>query len=68
MNYGDGDGKNAGPLTTLDIAGHEISHGLTERTAGLVYDGESGGLNEACPASITFSPWRQLHFPIGLMF
>jgi hypothetical protein len=47
MNYGDGDGKNAGPLTTLDIAGHEISHGLTERTAGLVYDGESGGLNEA---------------------
>ncbi|PTL79043.1 M4 family metallopeptidase [Vitiosangium sp. GDMCC 1.1324] len=47
MNYGDGDGKDAGPLTTLDIAGHEISHGLTERTAGLVYEGESGGLNEA---------------------
>jgi Zn-dependent metalloprotease len=47
MNYGDGDGKNAGPLTTLDIAGHEITHGLTERTAGLIYDGESGGLNEA---------------------
>jgi bacillolysin len=47
MNYGDGDGKNAGPLTTLDIAGHEITHGLTERTAGLVYSGESGGLNEA---------------------
>lgn len=47
MNYGDGDGKNAGPLTTLDIAGHEIAHGLTERTAGLIYEGESGGLNEA---------------------
>jgi Zn-dependent metalloprotease len=47
MNYGDGDGKNAGPLTTLDIAGHEIAHGLTERTAGLIYKGESGGLNEA---------------------
>jgi Zn-dependent metalloprotease len=47
MNYGDGDGKNAGPLTTLDIAGHEITHGLTERTAGLLYRGESGGLNEA---------------------
>lgn len=47
MNYGDGDGKDAGPLTTLDIAGHEIAHGLTERTAGLVYEGESGGLNEA---------------------
>jgi bacillolysin len=47
MNYGDGDGKTAGPLTTLDIAGHEITHGLTERTAGLIYNGESGGLNEA---------------------
>jgi len=47
MNYGDGDGKQAGPLTTLDIAGHEIAHGLTERTAGLIYSGESGGLNEA---------------------
>jgi Zn-dependent metalloprotease len=47
MNYGDGDGQQAGPLTTLDIAGHEISHGLTERTSGLVYSGESGGLNEA---------------------
>ncbi|RKG90738.1 M4 family metallopeptidase [Corallococcus terminator] len=47
MSYGDGDGKDSGPLTTLDIAGHEISHGLTERTAGLEYEGESGGLNES---------------------
>ncbi|MGZ3457387.1 MAG: M4 family metallopeptidase [Archangium sp.] len=47
MNYGDGDNNEFSPLTTLDIAGHEISHGLTERTAGLVYSGESGGLNEA---------------------
>lgn len=47
MNYGDGDGRTSGPLTTLDIAGHEIAHGLTERTAGLIYEGESGGLNEA---------------------
>jgi len=47
MNYGDGDGNTAGPLTTLDIAGHEIAHGLTERTAGLVYEGEPGGLNES---------------------
>ena len=46
MDYGDGDGR-VSPLTTLDIAGHEITHGLTERTAGLVYSGESGGLNEA---------------------
>ncbi|HEY8207973.1 MAG TPA: M4 family metallopeptidase [Myxococcaceae bacterium] len=47
MNYGDGDGVDASALTALDVAGHEITHGLTERTAGLIYDGESGGLNEA---------------------
>ncbi|MGE6760929.1 M4 family metallopeptidase [Corallococcus interemptor] len=47
MQYGDGDGRDSGPLTTLDIAGHEITHGLTERTAGLEYEGESGGLNES---------------------
>src|SRR5512140_3543497 len=47
MNHGDGDGQDASALTALDVAGHEISHGLTERTAGLIYRGESGGLNEA---------------------
>ncbi len=47
MNYGDGDGETFGSLTTLDIAGHEITHGLTERTAGLQYRNESGALNEA---------------------
>ncbi len=47
MSYGDGNGTDAGPLTALDIAGHEIAHGLTERTAGLIYRNESGGLNEA---------------------
>ncbi|HET6626115.1 MAG TPA: M4 family metallopeptidase [Nocardioidaceae bacterium] len=47
MTYGDGDGVNFGPLTSLDVAGHEMSHGVTEHTAGLTYSGESGGLNEA---------------------
>ena len=47
MTYGDGDGVNFGPLTSLDVAGHEMSHGVTENTAGLTYSGESGGLNEA---------------------
>jgi zinc metalloprotease ZmpA len=47
MTYGDGDGTNYGPLTSLDVAGHEMSHGVTEHTAGLTYSGESGGLNEA---------------------
>ena len=47
MVYGDGDGWNAGPLTSLDIAAHEMTHGVTQHTAGLIYDGESGALNEA---------------------
>ena len=46
MTYGDGTG-DAKPLTSLDVAGHEMSHGLTSRTANLAYRGESGGLNEA---------------------
>ncbi|MDQ1621253.1 MAG: hypothetical protein QOE19_3822 [Actinomycetota bacterium] len=46
MTYGDGSG-NAKPLTSIDIAGHEMSHGVTENTANLTYSGESGGLNEA---------------------
>ncbi|MEW2250783.1 MULTISPECIES: M4 family metallopeptidase [unclassified Streptomyces] len=46
MTYGDGSG-NADPLTSLDVAGHEMSHGVTSATAGLNYSGESGGLNEA---------------------
>eukprot|EP00590_Aulacoseira_subarctica_P009945 CAMPEP_0172418434 /NCGR_PEP_ID=MMETSP1064-20121228/4929_1 /TAXON_ID=202472 /ORGANISM="Aulacoseira subarctica , Strain CCAP 1002/5" /LENGTH=825 /DNA_ID=CAMNT_0013157375 /DNA_START=446 /DNA_END=2923 /DNA_ORIENTATION=- len=47
MTYGDGDGIDFGPLTTLDVAAHELTHGVTEATAGLIYWGESGGLNEA---------------------
>ncbi len=46
MTYGDGAG-NAKPLVSLDVAGHEMTHGVTERTAGLVYNGDAGGLNEA---------------------
>jgi thermolysin len=47
MTYGDGDGTQFTPLVTLDIAGHEMTHGVTERTAGLTYSKESGALNEA---------------------
>ncbi|MEU1340189.1 M4 family metallopeptidase [Streptomyces sp. NPDC005827] len=46
MTYGDGSG-NTHPLTALDVAAHEMSHGVTAATAGLTYSGESGGLNEA---------------------
>ncbi|WP_375232009.1 M4 family metallopeptidase [Streptomyces sp. NWU339] len=46
MTYGDGSG-NVNPLTSIDVAAHEMTHGLTSNTAGLRYSGESGGLNEA---------------------
>ncbi|WP_372409746.1 M4 family metallopeptidase [Streptomyces luteireticuli] len=46
MAYGDGPG-NKRPFTSLDVAAHEMSHGVTGATAGLYYYGESGGLDEA---------------------
>lgn len=47
MTYGDGDGSTFTPLVTLDVAGHEITHAVTERSANLAYQNESGALNEA---------------------
>lgn len=49
MSYGDGGTSGSTtyhPLTALDIAGHEISHGLTQYTSNLTYSGESGAMNE----------------------
>jgi Zn-dependent metalloprotease len=46
MTFGDG-GGSIYPLVDIDVAGHEMSHGVTSRTADLTYSGESGGLNEA---------------------
>ena len=46
MVYGDGDGVTSASLTTLDIAGHEFTHGVTQYEANLIYSGESGALNE----------------------
>ncbi|MFI9834502.1 M4 family metallopeptidase [Streptomyces sp. NPDC051913] len=46
MTYGDGL-DNRHPLTELDIAAHEMTHGVTSATAGLLETGESGALNEA---------------------
>ncbi|HEX6287688.1 MAG TPA: M4 family metallopeptidase [Herpetosiphonaceae bacterium] len=47
MTYGDGDGRFFSPMVALDVAGHEITHGLTEKTADLIYAGESGASNES---------------------
>ncbi len=48
MTYGDGDGELLIPLALgLDVVGHEMTHGVTERTAGLQYRNQSGALNES---------------------
>jgi Zn-dependent metalloprotease len=54
MTYGDGDGRTFNPFDSLDVAGHEMSHGVTSRTANLTYSGESG-LNEG--TSDIFGRW-----------
>ena len=46
MTYGDG-GAAFRPLVSLDVAGHEMTHGVTAATDGLDYWGDAGGLNEA---------------------
>jgi Zn-dependent metalloprotease len=47
MVYGDG-GKVFKPLAAgLDVVGHEFTHGIIDNTAGLVYEGQSGALNES---------------------
>lgn len=48
MAYGDGDGQFMTDLTkSLDVAGHEMTHGVTSQTSQLIYQSESGALNEA---------------------
>jgi Zn-dependent metalloprotease len=46
MTFGDGN-NNRTPLTTADVFGHELTHGVTEFSAGLEYANESGALNES---------------------
>lgn len=46
MTFGDG-GSMFYPLVSLDVGAHEISHGFTEQHSNLVYDAQSGGLNES---------------------
>lgn len=48
MVFGDGDGVYFGSFTDcIDVIGHELTHGLTQYTAGFVYVGQSGALNES---------------------
>ncbi|MEU6527236.1 M4 family metallopeptidase [Streptomyces sp. NPDC046924] len=48
MVFGDGDGRVFTDFTgSLDVIAHELTHGVTENTAGLVYHNQSGALNES---------------------
>jgi hypothetical protein len=48
MVFGDGDGTVFNRFTiAVDVIGHELTHGVTEHTAALVYQGQSGALNES---------------------
>ncbi len=48
MVFGDGDGEVFNRFTaSLSVIGHELAHGVTQYTAGLVYQGQSGALNES---------------------
>ncbi len=42
--YGDGNGN---PLTSIDVVSHEWTHGVTDYTSDLIYQDESGALNES---------------------
>lgn len=45
MSFGDGD--QFYPLVSLDVAGHEVTHGFTEQHSNLEYHDQSGALNES---------------------
>jgi Zn-dependent metalloprotease len=48
MVFGDGDGQVFGRFTaSLSVIGHELTHGVTQFTADLAYEGQSGALNES---------------------
>ena len=59
MTYGDGDGQIFIDFTkSSDVVAHELTHGVTQYTAGLNYTNEAGGLNESC-SDVIGSMFRQ---------
>lgn len=47
MYWGNGDEAFTPLAKSLDVAGHEMTHGVVQETAGLIYENESGALNES---------------------
>ena len=61
MVYGDGDGSTFIPLSgALDVIAHELTHAVTDTTADLVYQNESGAINESM--SDIFGSLTEFHF------
>jgi Zn-dependent metalloprotease len=61
MFYADGDGTTFRPFAgSLDVIGHEMTHGVTQFTSGLGGRGENGGLNEG--TSDVFGSLIEHHF------
>jgi Zn-dependent metalloprotease len=66
MSYGDGSGCGGGgftSLTSLDVTGHEIGHGVCQATANLIYESESGAINEGLSDcwGATIENWANPH-------
>ena len=47
FGFGDGDGIKYSSLASLDVIAHEYTHGITSHSANLIYNAESGALNES---------------------
>ncbi|NIX54533.1 MAG: peptidase M4, partial [candidate division Zixibacteria bacterium] len=47
MRFGDGDGTSYDPLVSLDVIGHEFQHGVDQFSSNLIYQAESGALDES---------------------
>ena len=47
MTFGDGNGASTLPLVSVDVVAHELTHGVTGNSAGLIYQNEMGALNES---------------------
>jgi Zn-dependent metalloprotease len=62
MVYGDGDGEIFQRFTkSIDVIGHELSHGVTQYEAALEYEGQAGALNESF-SDVFGSLVKQYHF------
>ncbi len=65
MVYGDG-ATNFKPLTAFDVTAHELGHGVCSSSAALLYQRESGALNEAlsdiwgAAAEYTYAPEKSI--------